>query len=65
MRRKITWRMMFTDFKRRHPHLSKQVVYWSPHDYGCIIIYLKDGMKLIYNCDDHKAQILSTSWKHD
>lgn len=63
MSEKITWNKIFKDFKRRHPNLSKNVSYWRPFDYATIIIYLKDGMIITYNYDEHRAYILSTRWK--
>lgn len=59
MIKKITWRMIFTDFKKRHPKMSKLVTYWRPYDYSTVLIYLKGGMKLIYNYDDKRARIIS------
>ena len=62
-RNKITFRMVLDDFKKRHPHLCKRIIYWCPHDYATILIYIDDGMKLIYNWDKKKAYILSSRWK--
>ena len=53
--------MILTDFKNRHPKLSKQITYWCPHDYLTILIYLKDGMKLTYDYNNHEAKILHPS----
>lgn len=60
---KVTWRIIYQDFKRRHPNLSKKAVRFEPHDYATILIYLDDGLRLIYNYDEHKAVILSVNWK--
>lgn len=53
---------MLDDFKQRHPNLAKQVCYWRPHSYATIQINLKDGMMLLYNYDDKRADILCTRW---
>ena len=50
------------DFKERHPKLGKEVCWWCPQDYATILIHLKDGMKITYNYDDHRATILCTKW---
>lgn len=60
-RNKISWKMILTDFKNRHPKLSKQITYWCPHDYLTILIYLKDGMKLTYDYYKHEAKIFHPS----
>lgn len=65
MGNKITWEMIYSDFKKRHPHLKKQVTYWCPQDYLTIQIFLEDGMKMTYNYFDHVAKILPDRWKHD
>lgn len=63
MSNKITWEMILNDFKKHHPRLTKQVEWWCPHDYAEVLIYLKDGMKLVYNYDKKKAYILGSRWK--
>lgn len=60
---KLSWKKILTDFKQRHPHLSKEISHWCPHDYATILIYLKDGMKLTYDYEEHKAVILGSRWK--
>jgi hypothetical protein len=60
MASKITWQNILTDFKQRHPQLSKNITYWCPHGYATILIHLQDGLKLTYNYEEHKAHILNT-----
>lgn len=62
MSKKITWTKILDDFKQRHPNLAKQVCYWRPYNYATIQINLKDGMMLLYNYDDKRADILCTRW---
>lgn len=62
MSEKITWKMILSDFKERHPKLGKDVVYWCPHDFLTILIYLEGGMKITYNYFNHKATILTSRW---
>mgnify|MGYP001773769574 CR=1 FL=1 len=64
MSKKITWKKVVEDFKDHHPKLAKQVVYWRPHDYMTILIYLKSGTKLYYNCETHESSILNDKWIH-
>lgn len=54
-RKKVTWHMVYTKFKKTHPRLSKMVLRFQPYDYAEILIYLKDGSKLTYNYDTCRA----------
>lgn len=49
MSKKITWREIYKDFCRQLPTLSKQAVDFRPHDYMTIIVYLKDGTRMLYD----------------
>ena len=49
---KITWEVIFQEFKSRYPKLSKSVSHWNPYNYAEILITLKDNTKLIYNYDE-------------
>ena len=62
LKEKITWKKILNDFKERHPRLGKEVCWWCPQDYATILIHLKDGMKITYNYDEHRATILCTRW---
>ena len=48
---KVTWRMVYTKFKKTHPRLSKMSCGFQPYNYAEILIYLNDGSKLTYNYD--------------
>lgn len=61
---KIPWVDLIKDFKKRHPRLSKEVIYWKPQGFMKIIIYLKDGMELSYDYLFHRAIILKDRWKN-
>lgn len=62
MKKKLPWKTILIDFKERHPRLAKKITYWCPHDYATILIYLNDGMKIVYNYDERRATILCTRW---
>ena len=64
MNEKIPWKMILSDFKSRHPTLAKRVVYWCPHSFLTILIYIDGGEKMIYEYSKHKATILKSSWIH-
>ena len=58
MAKKITWNMIFADFKQRHPNLRKEVSYWCPRDYLIIELWLKDGRRMLYDYWNHKAEFI-------
>lgn len=53
--KKITWEVIYKDFRRRHPTLKKEVLHWRPHSYSTIILYLKDGSRMLYDYDFSRA----------
>lgn len=62
MNKKITWNMVFADFKRNHSKLRKEVTYWCPYDYLTIELYFKDGRKAKYTYFDHKVVWSDERW---
>lgn len=60
---KVLWIDIFKDFKQRHPNLSKNVEYWRPDNFLRIEIFMKDGTKMMYEYDKHKATFLKDRWK--
>ena len=56
---KITFKMIYIDFKKRYPRLAKMVIHWQPHSYATIYVKLKNGMELTYDIDTERATILS------
>ena len=55
---KLTWDKIYKDFRKRHPTLRKEVTYWHPYGFAKILLYLKDGRKMIYDYDPHMAKFL-------
>lgn len=64
MSKKITWNVIYKDFKSRHPSLRKEVVYWRPYDYATILLYMSDGRYATYNYDRRAVRFLSGTWLH-
>lgn len=58
MKIKVTWNVVRSDFKRHHPKLHKDVIYWRPYDYATILLHLADGRKCTYNYDTKKTNLL-------
>ena len=63
MNKKVTWKMIFDDFKNRHPNLSKQVVRYFPSNYLTIEVWIKDGLRIKYDYWEHKGYILDGDWR--
>lgn len=55
---KITWEMIYEDFKLRYPNLSKKVLRWNSVDFATIELYLYDGSKMRYNYDLQRAEFV-------
>lgn len=54
--KKITWNVIFKDFKGRHPKLSKNAIHFEPYDYATILIWFVGGKKMTY---DYDSKLLS------
>lgn len=63
MSKKISWKMIYKDFKQRHPNLAKKTVHYCPKDYLTIEIWLDDGAMITYDYFKSKAIILDKRWK--
>lgn len=55
---KLTWDIVFEDFKKRYPKLVEKVTLWFAYDVGQIEIHLKDNIELVYDYDEHRAMII-------
>lgn len=55
--------LVFKEFQKTYPTLSKEVVHFHPTNLLTIIIYLKDGTKLSFDYDHGRAVKLSERWK--
>lgn len=62
---KVTFDSIYSDFRRRHPNLRKEVIHWKPYDYLKIKVYLFDGMILVYDYWSHTATVSKANWKRD
>ena len=56
--RKITWKVIYEDFKQRYPNLKKEVTYWKPLEFATIELWLKDGDRMKYDYDMKKAEFI-------
>ena len=58
-------RIMFKDFQKTYPTLSKQVVHFYQDRLCTLVVYLKDGTKLLYDYNYGRATRLRDRWKLD
>ena len=47
VKRKVTWKDIFNNFKSVYPRLSKEARDYCPYNYMSIVVYLEDGTKVI------------------
>ena len=45
VKRKVTWKDIFNNFKFVYPRLSKEAQDYRPYNYMSIVVYLADGTK--------------------
>lgn len=56
--KKITWAVIFQDFKSHFPNLKKQVTHWRPYDYATIELWFKDKSKATYDYDAKEVKFV-------
>ena len=49
VKRKVTWKDIFNNFKSVYPRLSKEAQDYRPYNYMSIVVYLADGTKVVYD----------------
>lgn len=55
----LTFYDISVDFRRRHPRLNEQVVFWLPYDYMQIAVLLNNSKIIVYDYRDHKGLYMS------
>lgn len=63
--RKITWKVIYEDFKQRYPNLKKEVTHWRPLEFATIELWLKDGDRMKYDYDMKKAEFIFMAERSD
>ena len=59
VKRKVTWKDIFNNFKSVNPRLSKEARDYRPYNYMSIVIYLTDGTKVVYDDMAKRAKMLA------
>ena len=60
---KITWKELYSEFRKTYPTLSKLAVWYRPQDWMTILIYFSDGTKIKYDGFEKKAAFVEETWK--
>lgn len=59
IKRKVTWKDIFNNFKVVYPRLSKDAKDYRPYNYMSIVVYLADGTKMIYDDMAKRAKMIA------
>lgn len=58
VKRKVTWKDIFENFKAVYPNLSKGAKDFKPYNYMSIVVYLPDGSQVVYDDLMKRARML-------
>lgn len=56
MKDKITWKMIYDEFKNAYPSKRKEAIHYEPFGVSEILIFMKDGSKYVYNQQYHRLR---------
>lgn len=56
---KITWDVIYKDFRHNHPKLKQRVLGYESYDYATILLVFPDRIRMTYNYDTKELKILS------
>ena len=56
---KITWDVIFKDYKDRHPRMKEKVLDFIPYSYATILLIFPDRVRMTYNYDTKKVTKLA------
>ncbi len=57
-RNKLTWEMIYQDFKKMHPRSAKTVMGFQPYNYATILLIFPNRVRKTYNYDTKEVTIL-------
>ena len=64
MNKKITWGVIYDDFKDHYPRLSKKAVDYRPHDYLTIKIWFdEEPLAMTYDYMTKRCVIVPEDWQ--
>lgn len=56
---RITWDVIFQDYKKRHSKKAKEVLHYCPHSFATILLYFPNRCRALYNYDTKEFRMLS------
>lgn len=62
MSKKITWKMIYKQFRITYPNLRKDIYHWCPYDYLAIRIHFCDGRTGIFDYLQNKLEYIE-NWR--
>lgn len=57
-RKKFTYKDLYNDFCKNHPKLKKKILWWCPCGYMTIMLYLDEGVKLLYDGSTFRSKFI-------
>lgn len=61
--KKLSYKYIYKDFRKRYPILAKSVEGWQPHGYMSIEVYTKEGTKIVYDYITGRGAVSKERWK--
>lgn len=58
MNNRISWRLIFEEFKKTYPSISKNVAHWYASGHLEITVRLNDRSKVVYSYLDKKGRVI-------
>ena len=59
--KKVTWEIIYKEFRSRYPRLKKLVLGYTPYDVATILLIFPDHLRMIYDYDTKRLSILSST----
>ena len=59
IKRKVTWKDIFNNFKAVYASISKDAKDYRPYNHMSIVVYLADGTKMIYDDMAKRAKMIA------
>lgn len=57
-RKKITWDVIFQDYKSHNPKRAKEVLRFQPYDFATILLIFQSGERMTYNYDTKNLKVI-------
>lgn len=58
MQTKVTWKDIYNDFCSIYPNLRKRAIGYTPYGYMRIMIYCKDGERMVFDGIEQRLKLV-------